>query len=53
MIKITATARAGNVVGGGDWSPHRSDSRCVQNLEKPNTIEITESLSYQAMATRS
>ena len=21
--KITATARAGNVVGGGDWSPHR------------------------------
>lgn len=35
-----ASARAGNVVGGGDWSPDRLVPDCVRALEKDAKIEI-------------
>jgi CDP-glucose 4,6-dehydratase len=35
-----ASARAGNVIGGGDWSPDRLIPDCVRALEGGRTIEI-------------
>jgi CDP-glucose 4,6-dehydratase len=35
-----ASARAGNVIGGGDWSPDRLVPDCVRALERNETIEI-------------
>jgi len=35
-----ASARAGNVIGGGDWSPDRLIPDCVRALERAQTIEI-------------
>lgn len=35
-----ASARAGNVIGGGDWSPDRLVPDCVRALVKGESIEI-------------
>jgi len=35
-----ASARAGNVIGGGDWSPDRLIPDCVRALENHSTIDI-------------
>jgi CDP-glucose 4,6-dehydratase len=35
-----ASARAGNVIGGGDWSPDRLIPDCVRALEEKRPIEI-------------
>ena len=35
-----ATARAGNVIGGGDWSPDRLIPDCIRSLEKNETIVL-------------
>ena len=35
-----ASARAGNVIGGGDWSPDRLIPDCIRALERGNNIEI-------------
>lgn len=35
-----ATARAGNVIGGGDWAADRLIPDCVRNIEKGLEIEI-------------
>lgn len=35
-----ASARAGNVIGGGDWSPDRLIPDCIRALEKASLIEI-------------
>lgn len=35
-----ATARAGNVIGGGDWSAHRIIPDCVKALKKDVPIEL-------------
>jgi len=35
-----ASARAGNVIGGGDWSPDRLIPDCVRALERGSDIEI-------------
>lgn len=38
---LVAVARAGNVIGGGDWSPHRLVSDIVRSIyEKKETIVI-------------
>lgn len=36
----TATARAGNVIGGGDWSPDRIVPDCVRATEAGAAIEL-------------
>lgn len=35
-----ASARAGNVVGGGDWSPDRLIPDCIRSIESNSKIEI-------------
>jgi CDP-glucose 4,6-dehydratase len=35
-----ATARAGNVIGGGDWSPDRIVPDCVRALSRGETITV-------------
>ena len=35
-----ASARAGNVIGGGDWSPDRLIPDCIRALKNRSTIEI-------------
>ena len=35
-----ATARAGNVIGGGDWSPNRLIPDCVRAWEGGQTVDI-------------
>lgn len=35
-----ASARAGNVIGGGDWSPDRLIPDCVKSLQANSVIEI-------------
>ena len=35
-----ASARAGNVIGGGDWSPDRLIPDCIRALERGDIIEI-------------
>jgi len=37
---LVASARAGNVIGGGDWSPDRLIPDCVRALERDAKIEI-------------
>jgi CDP-glucose 4,6-dehydratase len=37
---LVASARAGNVIGGGDWSPDRLIPDCIRALERSDTIEI-------------
>jgi len=38
--RYVASARAGNVIGGGDWSPDRLVPDCVRALQNSETIEI-------------
>lgn len=40
-----ATARAGNVIGGGDWAADRLIPDCVRNIEKGLEIEIRHPMS--------
>ena len=35
-----ATARAGNVIGGGDWSKYRLLPDCIRSLEKKEDIKL-------------
>lgn len=35
-----ASARAGNVIGGGDWSPNRIVPDCIRSLEKGEPILV-------------
>lgn len=35
-----ATARAGNVIGGGDWAEHRIVPDCIRNLMEDREIEV-------------
>jgi CDP-glucose 4,6-dehydratase len=35
-----SSARAGNVIGGGDWSPNRILPDCIRSIEKNQSIEI-------------
>ncbi|NPV10167.1 MAG: CDP-glucose 4,6-dehydratase [Ignavibacteria bacterium] len=38
--KLVATVRAGNVIGGGDWSKNRIVPDCIRALENKETIII-------------
>ena len=38
-VKI-ASARAGNVIGGGDWAPHRILPDCIRALQKGQPIAV-------------
>lgn len=38
--KAIASARAGNVIGGGDWSDHRLIPDCIRFIEAGQDIEI-------------
>jgi CDP-glucose 4,6-dehydratase len=38
--KSIASARAGNVIGGGDWAPDRIIPDCIRALESNKSIEI-------------
>ena len=38
--KSVSTARAGNVIGGGDWQNHRILPDCIRALENGETIRI-------------
>jgi len=38
--KFVASARSGNVIGGGDWSQFRIIPDCIKALEKNQVIEI-------------
>jgi len=40
FIQSVATARAGNVIGGGDWSHNRIVPDCIRSLEKNETIIV-------------
>lgn len=40
-----ATARAGNVIGGGDWSEDRLVPDCIKSLEQSKAIQIRSPLS--------
>lgn len=42
-----ATARAGNVIGGGDWSVGRIIPDCIRALQKGNTIKINNPYSIR------
>ena len=37
---LIATARAGNVIGGGDWSPDRLIPDCIRSWSKKNKVLI-------------
>ncbi len=37
---LLATARAGNVIGGGDWSEDRLIPDCVRSIERGDSLEI-------------
>ena len=39
-MALVASARAGNVIGGGDWSPDRLIPDCIRALERGEDIEI-------------
>lgn len=39
-VRGISTARAGNVIGGGDWSSKRLIPDCIRSLLKNKTIEI-------------
>lgn len=38
--KTISTARAGNVIGGGDWNKHRLIPDCIRALKNNNIIEV-------------
>lgn len=37
-----STIRAGNVIGGGDWSPNRIIPDCIQNFSQEKSVEIRQ-----------
>ena len=37
---LICTARAGNVIGGGDWSPNRIFTDCIQSWSKKRKVKI-------------
>jgi CDP-glucose 4,6-dehydratase len=39
-IKVVSTARAGNVIGGGDWSANRIIPDCVRSLRRGEPIAV-------------
>lgn len=41
--KAVATARAGNVIGGGDWSEKRLVPDVIRSIEKLETLELRDS----------
>ena len=43
QVKL-ASARAGNVIGGGDWAQDRILPDCIRALQKNNTIQIRNPL---------
>ncbi len=43
--KCLSTARAGNVIGGGDWTPNQLVPDCIRAIENRRTIEIRNPLS--------
>lgn len=43
--KLIATVRAGNVIGGGDWSKNRIVPDCIRALENKETVIIRNPLS--------
>ena len=45
--KAIATVRAGNVIGGGDWSPNRIIPDCIRALEKDEPIQIRNPLAIR------
>ena len=46
-----ATARAGNVIGGGDYSQHRIIPDIIKSFEKKKELYNKKSKSYKTMAT--
>lgn len=38
--KAISSARAGNVIGGGDWSPNRIIPDCIRALKSDNAIDV-------------
>lgn len=43
--KAIASVRAGNVIGGGDWSENRIIPDCIKSIEKKASVEIRSPLS--------
>jgi CDP-glucose 4,6-dehydratase len=39
-VKVLSTVRAGNVIGGGDWSEDRIIPDCIRSLEAEEAIKI-------------
>lgn len=42
-----ATARAGNVIGGGDWAPDRLVPDCIKSLVRDENIELRNPVSIR------
>lgn len=45
--KLVVTARAGNVIGGGDWSENRIIPDCIRAIEKNKVIQIRNPLAIR------
>ena len=45
--KSIASVRAGNVIGGGDWSDNRIIPDCIKSLENNDPIEVRSPLSVR------
>ena len=41
---LICTARAGNVIGGGDWSPNRIFTDCIQSWSKKGKLKLETQL---------
>ncbi|MGB7994311.1 MAG: CDP-glucose 4,6-dehydratase [Methanoregula sp.] len=39
-VSTVSSARAGNIIGGGDWAANRIVPDCIRSLEKDNPIKI-------------
>ena len=48
---VISSARAGNVIGGGDWSENRIIPDFMRSLEERKPIDSQESRGGQTMAT--
>ncbi len=45
--KKIVTVRAGNIIGGGDWSPYRIVPDCIKSIEKNVPLRIRNPLSVR------
>jgi CDP-glucose 4,6-dehydratase len=45
--KMVVTVRAGNVIGGGDWSPNRIIPDCIRSIENGEPIIVRNPLSVR------